>query len=254
MGRIDAVLFDFGFTLFTFRECTLEKYIDVFRRGVDLCAGLLVDEGLVPRDARLDDFKRRVRKARAAAWEESRRDNREFPTTDILGECLSAAYSGLDLPTGLLQRLGDTFHEPEFACWEPFGATRDTLEELGEEFALGVLSNHPHHAFILNCLERRGLSKYFDAIHTSAEVRFCKPAPEAFQQALENLGCAGAPERCVMVGDDANADIQGGHDVGMRTIMVRREYEFPFERPATVEPDAKIGGIAEVVRVLKSWN
>ena len=46
-----------------------------------------------------------------------------------------------------------------------------------------------------------------------------KPQPALFQAAAQSMGCA--PERCVMVGDDVEADVNGALAAGMHGLLVR---------------------------------
>jgi HAD superfamily hydrolase (TIGR01458 family) len=46
-----------------------------------------------------------------------------------------------------------------------------------------------------------------------------KPARDFFHGAVAELGCA--PEACVMVGDDAHADVEGALAAGLRGVLVR---------------------------------
>jgi FMN phosphatase YigB (HAD superfamily) len=57
----------------------------------------------------------------------------------------------------------------------------------------------------------------FDAITTYEVMRACKPEPAYFLQVCEMIGCA--PQDCLMVGDDAGADMPASA-VGMRTFFV----------------------------------
>jgi len=68
-----------------------------------------------------------------------------------------------------------------------------------------------------------------------------KPALDVFARIAADLGVP--PGRCVMVGDDGVADVQGGHAAGMRTIWLRRP-----NRPSPPEgtADAIVQSLAEV--------
>ena len=57
-------------------------------------------------------------------------------------------------------------------------------------------------------------------VYADAVVPGGKPAPEAFAAALELLDVPAS--RCVMVGDDPAADIDGGRAAGLRTVRLTR--------------------------------
>jgi HAD superfamily hydrolase (TIGR01509 family) len=78
--------------------------------------------------------------------------------------------------------------------------------------ALAVVANwdfglHGH-------LRRHGLSRWFDSVVTSGEVRARKPDPTPFRAALEALGVA--PARAVHIGDYPPHDEEGARAAGMR--------------------------------------
>jgi len=66
-------------------------------------------------------------------------------------------------------------------------------------------------------VERLGLGNYFAGYVVSSAVGYEKPRAEIFQRALR---AAGDPEICYMIGDNPIADIRGGHEVGMKTVLV----------------------------------
>lgn len=95
----------------------------------------------------------------------------------------------------------------------------DTLQacmDLGFENHL-LSNNYPE---MEEMLAELGLSPYFQSCTVSACVGFDKPHPVIFAYAKE---LAGEPEHCVMIGDNPQADIAGGKQAGMRTILVHRD-------------------------------
>ncbi len=76
-----------------------------------------------------------------------------------------------------------------------------------------------------------------------------KPAPTFFQQALRDLGIP--VERVLVVGDDLEADVRGGRDVGARTALVRTGKFRPVDlERADVRPDLVIASIADLPALL----
>lgn len=70
-----------------------------------------------------------------------------------------------------------------------------------------------------------------------------KPHPPIFRVAAERLGCR--PDQMAMVGDNADADIRGGHACGCLTVWVR-----PCRRPdPTVPADVIVADPAELLDV-----
>ena len=66
-------------------------------------------------------------------------------------------------------------------------------------------------------VERLGLRHYFTDLFISSQIGFDKPRRELFDYALKR---AQNPECCYMIGDNPVADMKGGKDAGMRTILV----------------------------------
>ncbi len=76
-----------------------------------------------------------------------------------------------------------------------------------------------------------------------------KPNPAYFQAALQAVGLP--PGNVAMIGDDIVTDIQGGHDAGLKTILVRTG-KFKFDAVESIEakPDWTIDSIADLPELL----
>ncbi|GAG39702.1 unnamed protein product, partial [marine sediment metagenome] len=64
-------------------------------------------------------------------------------------------------------------------------------------------------------LSSLGIEQYFDAVVTSRDIGYAKPAREAYQAAADALGVA--PDRCGFVGHDAD-ELAGAKEVGLCAI------------------------------------
>ncbi len=95
----------------------------------------------------------------------------------------------------------------------------ETLCVLNLNGAKNVLlsNNYPELRTVLKALD---IEKYFDEIIISAEVGYNKPNKEIFDIAKENYPNA----EFFMIGDSVNADIIGGKQNGMTTILVHKGY------------------------------
>lgn len=92
------------------------------------------------------------------------------------------------------------------------GVLRECLEKGYLNYILS--NNFPELSRVVECL---GLGNYFAGYVVSSAVGYEKPRAEIFQRALQ---AAGDPEICYMIGDNPMADIRGGHEVGMKTVLV----------------------------------
>jgi HAD superfamily hydrolase (TIGR01549 family) len=85
-----------------------------------------------------------------------------------------------------------------------------------------------------------GLATWFDAVAVSGEVGIGKPERRIFESVANKLGVA--LEDCVMVGDNAERDVQGGKNAGMKTIWLERGF-----KPQTVPADFACKNLLEVL-------
>jgi putative hydrolase of the HAD superfamily len=116
-----------------------------------------------------------------------------------------------------------TFLEAEHAAWEParqIGASThallDSLRERG--LRTGLVSNAFDPGWLLhNDLERMGLAERLDVAVFSSEVGKRKPHESIFRAALEPLGVA--PENALFVGDRRFEDVRGAKELGMKTVQ-----------------------------------
>lgn len=78
-----------------------------------------------------------------------------------------------------------------------------------------ILSNN--YPDLIDVIKALNLDKYFDNFVVSAVVGYDKPRPEIFKIA-KNL--YPNDTEFIMIGDSVNADIRGGNNAGMKTILV----------------------------------
>lgn len=121
---------------------------------------------------------------------------------------------------------------------------KETLQCLGSDYPLGVVSNLVSSTPVRLSLEMHGLARFLSVIVVSADVGYVKPSPVPFRQALDALGLR--PEETLFVGDDPHTDMRGAKALGMRTILLRR---LAVECP---EADFAVDSLAEVVDVVAS--
>lgn len=89
-----------------------------------------------------------------------------------------------------------------------------------------ILSNHVPELDKL--VEGLGITKYFKAQITSANVGFDKPHPDIFKEVKKH----GSYDRYYMIGDNYEADVKGALTAGFNAIMVRKENTMVYERYA----------------------
>ena len=257
--KLKGIIFDFGFTLFSFENPSVEKYFDCFNRGLLKSIKLLKDKSVLKEEDEIDqDFINAFNRKRANSFKLAMKTKEEFPTTLIFKTVLTIlkekGYNVKcdNLKDELLEEMAEIYHSCEESEWKPFSETKMTLEALSKfsDLKIGLISNHPNHKTISNMLESNNLRKYFDVIVTSAEFGKRKPNPDIFLYTLSKMGLeANDAKDCIMVGDEA-ADAVGANRVGMRIILKKRDYEFPYEREITIPNLIVIKSINEVLNYI----
>lgn len=204
---IDAVLFDWGDTLFHF------AYDDeLLERGWEAGLAAIDRDGLPHHDETAARFREHYLPLLVGT---ETLEEVEYP--GVIREVLDGFGVSVDE-----EELG-RFLEAEHATWQParvMGAqTHALLDALRERgLRIGLVSNAFDPAWLLHGdLERMGLAERLDAAVFSSEVGLRKPHPEIFQRALVALEVP--PERALFVGDSRNADIRGAKALGMHTAQ-----------------------------------
>lgn len=219
MTKVQAVLFDWGDTLFesphapsVIREAARSGGValseDEARRMWDELwgAGKTAEEHAKGRDLSRDAHQR--------VWTELfSRANGRVPGIDRV----------------LYQRVMDP------AGWIPYPDTEPTLRALKERgVAIGIVSNHAYD--LRPYFARAELDRFIDAYAISYEVGVPKPDPRIFREACSRLGAR--PSETLMVGDDPVSDAGAGA-AGLQVYIL----------PAHAGPGSA-RGLDEVVRLV----
>jgi putative hydrolase of the HAD superfamily len=203
----DAVLFDWGDTLFHFAydESLLEA---------GWAAGLaaIARDGLPGHEETAARFRERYLRL---LWEPDSLEEVEY--AGMIRELLAG------FAVELTDAEVDRFLEAEHAAWEPAlqaGSTGhallDSLRDRG--LKLGLVSNAKDPGWLLHDdLARMGLAERLDVAIFSSEVGKRKPHPLIFETALREL--AVDPAQTVFVGDSRYADMLGAKRLGMTTVQ-----------------------------------
>jgi HAD superfamily hydrolase (TIGR01509 family) len=91
-----------------------------------------------------------------------------------------------------------------------------------------------------------GMAEYIDAIITSVDAGHLKPHPAVFEMAMRWAGAS--PERCVVIGNREENDIEPARALGMRTILV-----YPDDpKPENSRADAVAADLSACVSALRN--
>jgi len=216
--RIDAVLFDWGDTLFESPHAPTVIRTYARERGV----------ALEDRDAQemWDEL-----------WDAGKTREEHAKGRDLSAEAHRRVWTELfSRKDPLVPGIGRALYERVMAPgkWQPYPDTEPTLRALkARGLQIGIVSNHawdlrPH-------FRDAGLAEFIDAYAISYDIGVAKPSPLIFTEACRRLGVPAA--RTLMVGDDAVSD-GAAADAGLQLYLLG-----PYRHGST-------RGLARVVEIV----
>jgi len=154
--------------------------------------------------------------------------------------CFAAIADDRGRDPDLGRRVADAFAaERDQSRVEPLPGARETLDALGADHALGVVTNGPP-GMQSTKLEAAGLADRFETVVFAGHDAPAKPDPEPFAVALSDLGVTA--DRAVHVGDSLSSDVAGAHAAGLRSAWLSAGEGVEPEP----EPHHAIGELAEL--------
>jgi putative hydrolase of the HAD superfamily len=93
------------------------------------------------------------------------------------------------------------------------------------EYKNYILSNHIPK--LNEIVENVGIKEYFNEIFSSANIGYEKPNKKIYKYVLNELKTE--KNNCIIIGDSYNADIKGGENIGIKSILVRSENKNNYE-------------------------
>jgi HAD superfamily hydrolase (TIGR01549 family) len=152
-----------------------------------------------------------------------------------------------------MEDLVKRFFALEAESWVIFPGVPEMLQQVRDlGLKMGLLSNARNDWAVREIMERLDLTRYFDAILTSAAFGVRKPRPEPFREMLKLLGIEAA--EAVMVGNSMEADVAGAVPLGIKTIRVifgDNVDELTIGLEVTVDPDITVSAVSDVVPAIK---
>jgi putative hydrolase of the HAD superfamily len=237
---IDAVLFDWGDTLFHF------AYDDaLLESGWEAGLGAIGREELPEHAEAAARFRERYF---PLLWQPGSLEEIEYP--GLVRECL--AELGVAVDDEELSR----FLEAEHAAWDGarlLGDSTHALLDVLREWGLktGLVSNaFDPPALLHRDLEQMGLGARLDAAVFSSEIGKRKPHAAIFETALERLGVD--PKRALFVGDRRYEDVRGSKELGMTAVQAYWFRADDDERG--LEPDFEAFTPVDVLNIVRRLN
>lgn len=171
-------------------------------------------------------------------------DNRGHTTKDVVYTTLLTEFGVYE--EGLAAELFDHYEQNAWRFAFGFDGMNEALDRIrAMGWKIGIVSNGQTHIQMRSLLALN-LDRLMDTYLISETEGLRKPDPEIFKLAARKLSVA--PEDCVFVGDNPEADIIGAQRVGMKTIWFPNGALWPTE--IAEKPDATIHSLRELDGVL----
>ena len=120
---------------------------------------------------------------------------------------------------------------------------------LKSNYRLGIISNGSDDSNTYELLDKTSLRTYFEFIISSAAFGKRKPHPGIFRAAIDHFQIL--PEQTVMIGDNYEADILGGRQLGMNTIWITRRLP-SLQRDSRIQEGTIVSRLSEIPALLSS--
>lgn len=146
---------------------------------------------------------------------------------------------------GLAHEVGLVFQEARHGTFKPYEDAAEYLPLLRERYALYLVTNG-NQLMQRRKLKATGLTEGWDGIFIAQEQGVSKPKPELFRRVLAAANVL--PDECLMIGDNLNADIQGGLNAGIKTVWMKRRDDMPEN--SDIQPDHTVKNLKELLELL----
>jgi putative hydrolase of the HAD superfamily len=208
---IQAVTFDLWWTIFEYREATLE-------RKIALLSDMLGHQGLDRDRESMREAFIYSRNLFDRSWKRAKRSHSPRARVEAVLDRM-----GVSLPAGAMKDLTGEIEEAILA--EPpnlVHGVAEAIDSLSQAYTLGIISDTgmTPGRVVRTLLDRAGLLSLFSSTLFSDEVGCYKPHAEIFKLALRDL--AVLPAQAVHIGDDPQTDVRGAKGVGMKAILFNR--------------------------------
>jgi putative hydrolase of the HAD superfamily len=134
----------------------------------------------------------------------------------------------------------------------PRPGAKETIIELKKRgYRLGVISNSMSTLDIPRSLDRYGWAEYFEVVVLSSFIKFRKPSPKPFLEAVRVLNVP--PGNCAYIGNRISKDLQGCNRAGFGLgILLESLDDTHKEEPSlSTRPDIVINSLSELLDIFK---
>jgi len=233
MARLRAILFDVDDTLYSTTEFAELARSNGVREMIRL--GLKMEQDEVMRELRevIAEFS----------------SNYEYHFDKLLLRLAPQVYEGVN-PAMLIAGAVIAYHETKARQLKPWPDVPEVLGKLTRtDLILGVITMGPQVKQAEKIL-RLGLMEYLDpsAIFISDQIGIGKPNVKLYMKACRQLDIW--PLEAMYVGDNPPNDVDPPNQLGMSTVLMRREGKYSSVQGLT-EPDYTIKTLHELLDILR---
>lgn len=230
MRKYRHLFFDLDNTLWDFEASSAAAFSLLFEHF-----------GLKGRGLSLSDFSHKYHQVNDALWALYREGRIEKEVLRSLRFRQTLEAFGID-EAGLDEKMSEFYlhHAPRIVKLEP-GAT-EILEYLAGKYELHLITNGFAEVQYTKLNEGR-LGHFFKHIITSEEAGVKKPDPAIFRLALLRSGAQA--HESLMVGDDAEVDIEGARNCGMDQVFYN-----PKKTKTSIVPTYEIERLTDLKEIL----
>ena len=166
---------------------------------------------------------------------------------ELIGGCLVRQSLPADAET--ISRIRRAMAIPVHDRFQPLPGARELLRTIRELGLRSVIASNTYWRdadSYWDDFRKLGMAEYVDAIITSVDAGHLKPHPAVFEMAMRWAGAS--PERCVVIGNREENDVEPARALGMRTILV-----YPDDpEPETSQADAVAADLWACVGALRN--
>lgn len=126
----------------------------------------------------------------------------------------------------------------------PFKTVVPLLEQLHQDYSLGVLTNGNANIFKLS------IGNYFDFSYSAEQLNTSKPAAGHFLAAQAFTGAA--PEEMIHIGDHIEHDILGAVDAGWHSIWFNPEQKSPGDYPPPSQQITCLSDVPDAITAIQA--
>ena len=124
----------------------------------------------------------------------------------------------------------------------PMDGVLDTLEYFQQKGCKMLVASSSNYVLINTVIDKLGIRKCFDVIHSSQDEKLGKPHPDVFLHAAARIGSR--PDECIVIEDSANG-VRAAKAANMKVIAIPAPAN--YDNPVFAIADYKLKSMKEVI-------